>query len=191
MKQEIVKNIRRLCILAGAGLLMVAGGMLLSLRNAGDQLDEYASSLLMLIPEPQGAVLEERLDNTMPVLSLEGTDFIGILEMPRYDSVLPACAQWGKIYRYPSCLAGSVYDGSIQIGGTTQTGQFDFFREILVGDSVFFTDVAGNRYAYTVADLRYEKHADQTTLQRKNADLTLFIKNVYAFEYLIVFCEAL
>jgi hypothetical protein len=77
----------------------------------------------------------------------------------------------------------------MQIGGTSQAGQYAFYREISVGDTVCFTDMEGNRFAYSVTDVRYEKRADQAALQRKEAALTLFIKNVYAFEYIIVFCD--
>ena len=37
----------------------------------------------------------------------------------------------------------------------------------------------------------YEKHANKTELQSETSDLTLFIKNIYAFEYLIIYCNAL
>ena len=53
-----------------------------------------------------------------------------------------------------------------------------------------FTDMEGNRYTYTVTSLRYEQHADQTALDREASDLTLFVKNIYAFEYLIISCRA-
>ena len=81
----------------------------------------------------------------MPVLSLEGTDFMGILEFPLYDSVLPVSADWGNPLRYPHRLSGSIYDSSLQIGGTSQAGQYDFYRQVSVGDSLFFTDMEGNR----------------------------------------------
>ena len=38
------------------------------------------------------AVPEERRDNAMATLSIEGIDFAGILELPRFNSVLPICA---------------------------------------------------------------------------------------------------
>ena len=79
----------------------------------------------------------------------------------------------------------------MQIGATTQKGQFDFYRELSVGDTVVYTDVEGNRYTYVITSLRYEKHVDQAALQQKKTPLTLFIKNVYSFEYLIVFCDVL
>ena len=54
-----------------------------------------------------------------------------------------------------------------------------------------YTDVEGNRYTFAITSLRYEKHADQTALAQKDAALTLFMKNVYSFEYLVVFCDVL
>lgn len=186
---------RKMCILAGfcllAGAAVLLGAWQWNIRASEKEAAILADTLRALMPGQQNAVPEERRDNTMSVLSLDGTDFIGILEMPRYGSLLPVAADWGDLRKYPCRFSGSIYDGSIQIGGTTQKGQYDFYREISVGDSLFFTDMEGNCYAFAVTDLRYEKHADQDALQRKEAALTLFIKNEYAFEYIIVSCDVL
>ena len=195
MKKQNRSAVRRICMLAGICLLLAAAAMLVSwqhdMRVSEQRAAEYVHTLRMLIPEPQGTVPEGRRDNTMPVLSLDGTDFIGILEMPRHGAVRPVGADWGRTARYPCRFGGSVYDGTLQIGAMSQRGQYDFHRDISVGDSLFFTDMEGNRYAFAVTDLRYEKHADQAALQRKEAALTLFIKNVYSFEYIVVFCDVL
>ena len=186
-------DLQRLCILAGILLLIAAGAMMIfwqwNIRASRDRNQEYVQTLRALTPQPQNAAIEERRDNSMAVLSLEGTDFMGILEFPRFDSQLPVGADWGSTTRFPRCLSGSIYNSSLQIGATTQAGQYDFYTQISVGDMVTFTDMEGNRYTLAVTDLRYEKHADQNTLTRHNAPLTLFIKNIYAFEYLIVFCD--
>lgn len=174
-------------VIAAAVLIFWQWGISSSQQKAAG----YVRMIQTLIPEPQSAVLEERRDNTMSVLSVEGINFAGILEMPKYGSTLPVCADWGEVAKYPCRLSGSVYDRTLQIGGTSQKGQYDFYREISVGDPVFFTDVEGNRFSYEVTDIRYEKHADQTALQREDAALTLFIKNVYAFEYIVIFCHAM
>ena len=190
MKKRIAN---RICLFAGIGLLVVAAAMLLlwqsGIRTSAEAASDCVQTIRALLPEPRSAVPEERLDNAMPVLSIDGTDYAGILEFPRYGSVLPVCAGWGDVSKYPCRLGGSIYDRTIQIGGTSQKGQYDFYREISVGDSLFFTDMEGNRYGYEVTDIRYEKHADQTALGRKDAALTLFVKNVYAFEYIILFCD--
>ena len=191
MKKRV--TIQTICLLTGIFLLLAAAVLLIAwqvnIHTAERQARYCADTLQQLIPEPQDAVLEERRDNTMSVLSVDGTDFVGLLELPRYASVLPVGNEWGKTNRYPCRFGGSIYDGSMQIGGTTQKGQYDFYRELSVGDTVRYTDAEGNRYTFTITSLRYEKHADQAALQQKKAPLTLFIKNVYALEYLIVSCE--
>lgn len=193
MKRQGKTVLQKICVLAGALSLTAACTLLFlwhwNIRTSRQQTQAYVHTLHSIIPEVQNAALEERSDNSMAALSLDGKDFIGILEIPLYDSVLPVCADWGYPIQYPRCLSGSIYDKSIQIGATSHTGQYDFFRELSVGDSVYFTDMVGNRYALKISDLRYSKRADQTALQSCDSALTLFIKNVYAFEYLIVFCD--
>lgn len=193
MKKQTKFSLSRACVVIGICLFAVAAIVMLlwqwNIHNAGQKAETYAQAIRSRIPEPQGAAVEERRDNTMAVLSVDGTNFVGILELPKYGSTLPVCNDWGEVGEYPCRFDGSVYNRTMQIGATTQKGQYDFYREISVGDAVFFTDMEGNRFSYQVTDIRYEKHADQTALQQKDAALTLFIKNIYALEYIVVFCD--
>ena len=193
MRDQKRPSLHRICILAGTFLLVAACAMLIlwqgNIHSSRQRAQDYVQTLQTILPEPRNAVPEERRDNSMAVLSIDDTDLVGILEIPLYGSVLPIRADWGEPTKIPCRLSGSIYDGSLQIGATSQEGQYDFYRSLSVGDSVFFTDMEGNRYALTVTDLRYAKHADQEALQSRDAALTLFIRNIYAFEYLIVFCD--
>ena len=186
-------TIQKFCILVGVSLLVGAVVILAlwrwNINNAEERAQYYANTLRALIPEPQNAVPEERRDNTMSVLSVDEIDFVGLVELPRYEPTLPVCADWGKTSKYPCRFTGSIYDGTMQIGATTQKGQYDFYRELSVGDTVSYIDVEGNRYTFTITSLRYAKHANQAALQQNDAALTLFIKNIYSFEYLIIFCD--
>ncbi len=186
-------TIQKICIIVGVCLIIAAAVTLAlwrwNIHNSEKQVQYYVNTLRSLIPEPQAAVPEERRNNTMSVLSVDGIDFVGLLELPRYESVLPVCADWGKTSRYPCHFTGSIYDGTMQLGATTQKGQYDFYRELSVGDTIHYTDVEGNRYTFTITSLCSEKHADQAALQRKEAALTVFIKNIYSFEYLVAFCD--
>lgn len=188
-----IKIIKRVCVIMGVCLIASALFILLvwqqTIRTSENRTKEYVNAIFESISSPQGAFAEERRDNTMPTLSVDGTDFVGILEMPRHSSVLPICAQWGAVFKYPCCFSGSIYDRTMKIGGTSQKGQYDFYRDISVGDSVFFTDMEGNRYQYTVNSINYSDNADRAALEKENSSLTLFIKNIYAFEYIIIHCN--
>ena len=101
-----------------------------SVTDSAHKARQYLETLRSVMPEPESATLEPRRDNTMSVHSVDGVDFSGILEMPRYGSSLPVCADWGDSSKYPSVLSGSIYDGSLMVGCTTGSGQYDFYREI-------------------------------------------------------------
>lgn len=193
MKKQTKGMKYRIFLIVGICLLLVAGIVLIAwqwgIHVSQEKMNTYVHTIRELIPQPQGGVPEERRDNSMSALSIEGTNFVGLLEMPKYDSAVPVCADWGRVSEYPCRLGGSVYDCTMQIGATTQKGQYDFYREISVGDCVYFTDMEGNRFTYEVSDICFEAHADQTTLQKEDAALTLFIKNIYAFEYMILYCN--
>ena len=195
MKKVTKPSLRKVLLVLGISLLVIPAVVLLcwqwGIHSSAQKAQAYTEKLRSLTPAPQSAPLEERRDNTMAVLPLEGVNFTGILECPKYDSALPVCADWGSVSRYPCRFAGSVYDSTLKIGATSQKGQYDFYREISVGDQVCFTDLQGNRFAYQVTDIRYESHADQAALQKTDAALTLFIKNIYAFEYILIFCAPL
>ena len=183
----------KLLIFVGVCLLIAAAAVLLwwqlGIQDAAQKAESYVHIIRTQTPEPQSAVPEKRQDNTMAALSIDYTDFVGILEMPGYGLSLPVCEDWGETAKYSCRFSGSIYDRSIQIGATTQKGQLDFYRDLSVGDAVYFTDMEGNRFSYEITDIRYQRHADQAALQQKNADLTLFIQNIYAMEYIILFCN--
>ena len=195
MKNLNKRLIAKTCVLIGVTLL-IAGILALIfwqgyIHYSMKKTENYVKTLQSLIPNVQGAVLEERKDNTMPVLSVDGTDFVGVIEMPKYESSLVVCADWSNLTKYPCQFNGSIYNKTMQIGATSQKGQYDFYREISVGDTVLFTDMQGNRYTYFVKNLSYEKHADNASLKSQDSALVLFVKNVYAFEYLIISCDTL
>ncbi len=189
------KTIRLHQICITCGCLMLASAMLLmvvwqiSLHVTTEKARRDTETILQLIPEPQSAVPESRSNNTMASLAVDGTDYIGLLSFPMFDSILPVRAEWNKGLPAPCWYDGSVYDGSLIIGTSNQKGQYTFCQEINVRDVLYFTDMTGNRYTYEVTDVRYREHADDQILRNTEADLTLFIKNMYALEYVILYCN--
>lgn len=193
MNRQKNDTINKICVLLGASLLIIAAVLLLSwqwvIGSSVRQMEADVDTLRSLIPSPQNAIPEERRDNTMSTLSAAGTDFVGIIEFPRFESSLPVCANWGNINKHPCLFGGSVYDRTLKIGATTQKGQYDFYRSLSVGDTLYLTDMEGNRFSYSITDIKYSKKADSEALTRKKSSLTLFIKNIYSFEYIILYCN--
>ena len=186
------EKIKKLCLGIGIALFAVAAGWLLvwqgSVHVAKNQAARTVETLSSLLPEPQGAAPEERTDNAMPVLPLKGTDYVALLEMPAYGLCLPVADRWGSTSRQPCRYSGSVYDGSLKLGATSQAGQFAFYREISVGDSLYLTDMSGSRYRFQVADIRYVDEVDEQALSR-DASVVIFIYNVYGWDNIVLYCQ--
>lgn len=187
-------NKRLSCVLFwfGAGLVVLAVGMFawsrISVTLCRSRAEETAQTLLSLMPEVQKGVPDGRTRTEMPVLELDGADFAGVLEIPAYDVCLPFCNAWSAsgVQKYPHRFAGSMYDGTLVIGGSDNGGQLDCIDVISIGDTVYVTDVTGEQYAYTVTWVEKTKDVSAERLCDGQYDLTLFARNTYGFEYTVV-----
>ncbi len=188
------QKFKNLLVILGA--LLLAGAMLclgiwhFTVQTNKQNAQKITNTIYSLIPTPQAAVPEEQSSVTMPTLSVNGADFVGILEMPSFGSTLPVAANFENTAKYPCKFSGSLYTGDLKIGATSQNGQYSFAKDISVGETLHFTNTLGNRYAYTVSNIKVVKHINETTLNSENAQLTLFVKNVYDTEYFVFFCTA-
>lgn len=187
-------RLSRICSCTGMALIVFSVLLLVfrqvSAGRSAEAMQECVDTLYELIPEPQAAMTETQVNNEMPSLNIGEDDFAAIVEIPVHDAVFPVGASWNANKNYPCRYRGSVYDGSLVIGTTNRKGQFDFAKEISVGDVISITDMTGNRFSYEVSDIRYSEHADEEALSRREDDLTIFIRNIYAFEYIILHCTA-
>ena len=124
----------------------------------------------------------------MPIFSIDGADFAGLVEIPAYGVKLPIHDDWKttKLMRYPCRFEGTVYDGSLIIGGGSK--QLACLKQMDIGDKVTVTDMQGAVFTYAVIRIRRADHADQQTLHN-DAALTLFARDGYNSGYIIVECE--
>lgn len=192
MRVKKKKLFASVCAVCGCVLILCGLGLFIWRQVSAytaDQQSAQAVSAIRSILEPTDAVPEERLDNTMPVLSVGGTDYVGLLELPAHGAALPVRADWSRQLPSPCRYGGSIYNGSLAIGATTRFGQFDFYREISTAEVLYFTDMTGNRFSFEVTDILYRERLSNTLLQTDSADLTLFIKNLHGFEYIIIHCR--
>ena len=130
-------------------------------------------------------------DSQMPVLQIDGEDFLGLLEIPMHDVKLPIYSQWekSKLSAYPCCFWGSVYASSLIIGGVDAAGQMDFLTKVDIGDSVIVTDMTGAEFLYNVEKIERSKTAVAEKLYSTEEALILFAREKYSLEYVIVRCR--
>lgn len=127
----------------------------------------------------------------MPIMSYSGEDFVGILEISRFEVKLPINDEWNKnkVKKYPCRYKGSNYEGNMIIGGTDFRGQFDFVSKIDIADEVSVIDVKGTKFQYKVSEVIHTKNITTEKLQREGYDLVLFSKCKKTRDYIIILCS--
>lgn len=174
-------------VLAGLGI-----GAFLGIRmyTGSQKSRELASQLETMLPERTVGIPGTYPNPAMPVLELQGKDYVALLEVPDYGVKLPVSDLWDQknLYATPSRFSGSAYDGTLVIGGGNDLLQFSFCNKIENGTTVTVTDMTGAQFTYTVSTVDRAKHAEAQWLQAGDCDLTLFCQDAYSMEYIAVRC---
>lgn len=89
----------------------------------------------------------------MPVVTVDGMDYVGIVTIPAIGVELPVLSQWSDAgaKTAPCRYTGSAYQDNMVLAGHNYSAHFKGLSELREGDAVVFTDVAGNVFRYTVA----------------------------------------
>ena len=184
-------------ILLVLGVLLILGALLITVvpvvsgKIASSKNDGVLETVYSLIPEVRSGTFDDRVDVDMPSLEVDGEDYVGIIEIPMLEVHLPIRARWdsGKVSRSPCRFAGSIYDGSLIVGGSDHEDQFDFAKTISIGDAVFVTDMTGSRYTYKVTWVELTDDVSAENLASREADLVLFVRDSYSLEYAVITCD--
>lgn len=180
----------------GVSLIVCSLGLVLFTRicihSTQKKAADIAGRIEAVLPEATPGFPGDYADSAMPVLQLEGEDYTGLLKIPGYGLTLPVAAEWDSFHSFscPARFYGSVYDGTMIIGGNDQQGQFDFFHRMNPGDTVRITDMLGTEFSYTVDRIDRSKSADYDILASGGYPLTLFVRGAYAAEYILVRCRS-
>lgn len=151
---------------------------------------EVAMEMNKLLPDRTSGVPGVYSDSVMPVLEINGADYVALLEIPAQGVVLPVSDQWNSmgLSNSPARFSGSAYDKSLVIGGVDHPKQFGFCDEIKHDAVLSITDMTGAQFSYIVFRIDRSKHAQTQWLQNEEYDLTLFCRSAYSMEYIAVRC---
>lgn len=171
------------------GLLLIAAALFLTGFNLYDEhrAERSVDHVLEQMKPQETPVLREgeipdyllNPDMEMPVENIDGRDYIGTLEIPSLDLVLPVLGNWNypNLRVAPCRYTGSAYQGNLIIAAHNYPSHFGNLKHLQEGEMVRFTDVDGNRFTYQVVvrETLEPTAIDEMQSEEDGAwDLTLF-----------------
>ena len=177
------------------GLLLLAAALFLAAYNRNESyqaqqqsdvvLEEMSEALAQTVPaqtvpgQTEPPELPEAMEEPlreMPVRTIRGRDYIGVLTIPALELELPVLSQWDytNLRIAPCRYEGSVYNGSLILCAHNYSSHFGRLKNLREGDTVQFTDMDDNVYTYQVVGLETLNPTDVEGMESGDWDLTLF-----------------
>lgn len=198
-----------ICTAIGCLLLAAALGItiynILDNRRAGVAVKAAAEQLEEIIPQNSPGDAEQTMpvaeedipdyvlnpEMDMPVVQVDGYDYIGTLELPTLGLTLPVMSDWDypRLKIAPCRYAGSAYQGNLVIAAHNYTNHFGPIKNLKIGDQITFTDSDGNAFSYSVAEIETLDPYDVDDMLSGSWDLTLFTCTIGGQSRITVRCE--
>lgn len=184
-----------------AAALCLTGYNLLSARLAGQNTDAALKELsIPEAPDPYAAngepiypdyLLDPNMD--MPTETVDGREYIGVLEIPALSLELPIISQWSYpgLRAAPCRYAGSAYLANMVLCGHNYSRHFGRLDTLEAGDEVRFTDVDGNVFRYAVAEVETLQPTAVEEMTSGDWALSLFTCTVGGRTRITVRCKAI
>lgn len=161
-------------IFMGLALMLSAAGLTAFNHRESQAAGEAAADGLVLLleaqPQPQGPGME------MPVVEIDGREYVGTLDMPGIDRNLPVLNSWDdELLQISPCrYRGPAYTGNLILMAHNYDSHFGRLKKLCIGDLVAFRDMDGNLFTYEVAAMETLNPQDTDKMEEGDWDLTLF-----------------
>ena len=192
-------------MMIGGGLLLLAAALLLAGRNLWEdrQAAQAAEQVLQQMepelpaeaapeaPEPVVPAYVLDPDMEMPTEEVDGHLYIGVLEIPALELELPVMSQWSypNLKIAPCRYQGSAYRGDLILLAHNYNRHFGQIHSLAQGDTVRFTDTAGNCFTYEVSLVEQLKQTAIEEMESGDWELTLFTCTVGGAARVTVRCR--
>ena len=175
------------------GLLPIAAALFLSAdnevasREARDSAQQVIVQLCETLHTETAAGAEETeapsvpeylldADREMPVQTINGQDYIGVLSIPSLELELPVISQWDypSLKVAPCRYSGSLYQDNLIICAHNYASHFGKLKNLQLGDTVLFTDMDENVVTFQMVERETLAPTDVEGMKSGDWDLTLF-----------------
>ena len=176
-------------LLMTIGLLLIAAAFLLMVYNIWEskKAENMSEEILNQIKDEQDEnvssddadekpLYEIYPDMEMPVLTIDGVDYIGILTVPSFGLELPVAGNWSypNLRRSPCRYKGSAYSNDMIIAGHNYSRHFGGLKNLAIGEEISFRDVDGHIFQYQVDDIETIPGTAVEDMDAGEWDMTLF-----------------
>ena len=172
------------------GLLLIAAALFLSAYNemesheARNSAQQVIAQMCQTLPtetaaETEAPAVPEYLldaEREMPVQTINGRDYIGVLTIPSLELELPVLSQWDypALKVAPCRYSGSLYQDNLIICAHNYASHFGKLKNLRVGDTAIFTDMDENVVRFRLAAQETIQPEDLEAMEAGDWDLTLF-----------------
>ena len=172
------------------GLLLLAAALFLAAyntmdsRKAGETSQQVIEQMCQTLPteaaaETEAPAIPEYLldaDREMPVQTVDGRDYIGVLTIPSLELELPVISQWDypALKVAPCRYSGSLYQDNLILCAHNYASHFGKLKNLQPGDTVQFTDMDENVVTFRMVERETLGPTDVEGMEAGDWDLTLF-----------------
>lgn len=191
------------------GAVLIASALLLFLHNQreADLAGKEAESLLLDVqsaitqrltqaqwqesPQGEEEVTQPPLDPELPVVCVDGFDYVGYLEIPTLELALPVLddATYYHLQFAPCRQQGSSRTDDLVIAAHNYKTHFGKLNQLVTGDQVIFTDMDGIRWTYAVSTIETVDPYDVDEVLNSDYALVLYTCTVGGQNRVAVFCD--
>ena len=183
------------CIVLGVVLLLAAGGLYAYNRyedaHAGAEAQTVVADLQQKVETPEPETESGPLDPELPVVEIDGNEYVGEISIPAIGIDLPVMSEWSypKLKISPCRQFGSSRTDDLVIAAHNYESHFGKIGTLALGDEVRFTDMDGIENHYTVSAIEVHDPTDVEAVEHSGHDLVLYTCTYGGKTRIVVFCD--
>ena len=134
---------------------------------------------------------EPTLPPELPVVHLNGYDYVGYIEIPALELKLPVMATWDyDLLQVAPCRQfGSSRTDDLVIAAHNYVTHFGYLKKLIPGDTVIFTDMDGIVNTYAVEKTETLDPTSVDAVKNSGCDLVLYTCTIGGKTRVCVFCN--
>ena len=185
-----------ICMVLGVVLLLAAGGLYAYNRfedaHAGAEAQTVVADLQQKVETTTESAAESGpLDPELPVVEIDGNEYVGEISIPAIGIDLPVMSEWSypRLKIAPCRQFGSSRTDDLVIAAHNYESHFGKLSSLSEGDSVIFTDMDGIVNNYVVSKIEVLDPHSVEEVEHSGYALVLYTCTYGGKTRVTVFCE--